>query len=94
MKREEYEVEIPPAVGDQLLTQNSPLTKCRFEFTINGHRAFLDIHNHNIPDLVEVEFDTEEDAADFIIPSWFADEVTDDKEFSSQNFWEIINDLD
>jgi CYTH domain-containing protein len=41
--------------------------------------------------LAEVEFNTKEEAAEFIPPLWFGKEVTYDENFKNKNLWKKLN---
>lgn len=63
------------------------IEKVRRRYNIgNGLIAEFDIYK-SIPDLivVEVEFETEENANDFIPPDWFGEEITNNPYYKNKN---------
>lgn len=46
---------------------------------------------NGIMKMAEVEFDSEEEAAAFVIPEWFGEEVTGDEQFKNKNLWKVVN---
>ncbi|MBE5964821.1 MAG: CYTH domain-containing protein [Lachnospiraceae bacterium] len=86
MIREEYNLPLNSEAFFHLLKKadGNIITKKRYEIPIeNNLTVELDIFEGKFAGLVlaEVEFETEEDALNFIPPSWFAKEVTTDKEY-------------
>ncbi len=63
------------------------IKKKRVLIPYNCHLIELDIFDEPIAPLVmaEVEFDTVEEAEDFVPPEWFAKEVTNDPEYHNSN---------
>lgn len=86
--RKEVEIEISKIEYEKLkeLSMSNPIFKTRFIIPKSDYVFELDIY-HNIPGLitVEVEFKTEQDADNFIVPEWFGDEITYIKEFKNKN---------
>lgn len=100
LSREELETDISRSTYNQLLsgTTNKPLIKTRkvSKGISDGHEyiAEIDIYE-SIEDLmvVEVEFHSEQSAKQFIKPTWFGEEVTEDKNYKNQKLWKKINNL-
>jgi adenylate cyclase len=57
--------------------------KTRHRAELDGAVAEVDIYGGNLEGLVvvEVEFDSEQQAASFVPPDWFGDEITSDSRF-------------
>lgn len=97
LSRDEIETEITLSTYNQLLssTIKTPLIKTRKTFkTTSGsfeYIAEIDIYQ-NIEGLMvaEVEFPSETAAHNFIKPSWFEEDVTEDKTYKNQNLWNKI----
>ena len=95
--REEYEVEISQNTYEELSSQVKGLVlkKRRYEIPLNKvDVAELDIYE-NFEDLklVEVEFIDIDSANNFVVPCWFGNEVTRDKEFRNKNLAKILRRL-
>ena len=90
MSREEYNLPLNQKSYFHLLTKadGNIITKTRYLIPLfNSLTAELDIF-HDIFDgrlLVEVEFNSIEDANSFIPPEWFGEEVTYDKKYHNSN---------
>ena len=90
MSREEYNLPLNQKSYFHLLTKadGNIITKTRYLIPLfNSLTAELDIF-HDIFDgrlLVEVEFNSIEDANSFIPPVWFGEDVTYDKKYHNSN---------
>ena len=90
MAREEYNLPLNQKSYFHLLTKadGNIITKTRYLIPLfNSLTAELDIF-HDIFDgrlLVEVEFNSIEDANSFIPPEWFGEDVTYDKKYHNSN---------
>lgn len=90
MAREEYNLPLNQKSYFHLLTKadGNIITKTRYLIPLsNSLTAELDIF-HDIFDgrlLVEVEFNSVEDANSFIPPEWFGEDVTYDKKYHNSN---------
>ena len=90
MSREEYNLPLNQKSYFHLLTKadGNIITKTRYLIPLfNSLTAELDIF-HDIFDgrlLVEVEFNSIEDANSFIPPEWFGEDVTYDKKYHNSN---------
>ena len=90
MSREEYNLPLNQKSYFHLLTKADGhiITKTRYLIPLfNSLTAELDIF-HDIFDgrlLVEVEFNSIEDANSFIPPEWFGEDVTYDKKYHNSN---------
>lgn len=99
ISREEDEVQITKMIFDAMWPINDGIIeKSRFMFDarewgckVRGFYSEFDIYAEDGPlnglQVLESEFDTLEQAAQFILPPWAADaiEVTDDKRFKNKN---------
>lgn len=86
MAREEYNLYLNKESYNHLLTKadGNIITKTRFLIPIHdGLTAELDIFEGKFAGmlLVEVEFESVEQANSFIPPEWFGDDVTNDKRY-------------
>ena len=88
MVRDENEVELTEEQYSSLwgTTEGKRLEKTRYEIPYNDCVIELDIYHGDLNGLVtaEVEFVSEEAGKEFIPPSWFGEEVTEDKSFKNQ----------
>lgn len=88
LAREEVEVFIDEREYSDLLrlTRGKPIHKKYTGFLMDG--IFVE---HSIVDnkweYIEVEFESEEDANNFIPPDWFGKEITNDKSYKMKNYW-------
>jgi adenylate cyclase len=80
MVRQEVEFEIAPEVFDQLweLSGGASLSKVRWTIPLDRHTAVVDEYDGALAGLrvVEVEFDSIEEATAFQPPNWFGKEAT------------------
>jgi CYTH domain-containing protein len=93
--REEVELTILEATYNQLLTNNYkiPLRKKRSKIVIEGNEFDYDVYLNSKEvglKTIEIEFNSEEEANNFIKPEWFGKDVTDDKSYKNQNLWLTI----
>jgi adenylate cyclase len=89
LRRVEEEIDIEPERFERLwpLTQGRRIQKTRYEIPAqDGAVIELDVYTGDLDGLVvaEVEFDSDETAAAFVPPPWFAREVTDDPRYKNQ----------
>ena len=90
MAREEHEFPISEEAFEHLLrkTDGVLLSKTRYMIPLDEkHTAELDIFHgiHEPLRLVEVEFESIEDAESFVAPEWFGDDVTNSGEYHNSN---------
>ena len=85
--RREVELEIGAAEAGDLwpATEGRRIEKVRYRVPTGEHVAEVDVYEGALAGLrtVEVEFRSEADAASFVAPSWFGDEVTGDGRWSN-----------
>lgn len=99
IKRIEYNLEITKKEYKNLLEKvdGNIVNKTRYFIPIqNNLVAELDVYHDNLVGLytVEVEFDTEKRCNDFVKPSWFSDDVSEDRKYKNtslsickERFW-------
>lgn len=88
--REEIEIPIEESTYAQLLevaSQHKELQKNRVSVDWNGVILMVDVFISFEFSIIELEFDTEDEAIEFIPPEWFGKEITYDKEYKNQSLW-------
>ena len=67
-------------------TEGKRLEKIRYEIPYEDNIIELDIYCGNLEGLVtaEVEFSTEKESDNFVLPFWFGEEVTENKAYKNQ----------
>lgn len=89
LTREEFETEIPEEEFNTFwpLTKEKRLEKTRYYIPYDKHTIELDVYKNSLQGLitVEIEFKTEDEANEFIIPDWFDKDVTNDEEYKNKN---------
>jgi CYTH domain-containing protein len=87
LARREVELEIGADEADELwpATEGRRIEKMRYRVPAGDHVAEVDVYEGALAGLrtVEVEFASEADAASFVAPAWFGDEVTGDGRWSN-----------
>lgn len=88
--RSEEEKEINEECYNLLLTciQNNLLNKTRYIIPISAkYNAEVDIYHNDLEGLyiLEIEFETKEEAENFVAPKWFGTEVTCDNTYKNSN---------
>ncbi|HEX9975464.1 MAG TPA: CYTH domain-containing protein [bacterium] len=70
-----------------LMTEGKRIEKIRYEITYSGATIELDVFIGMLQGLVvaEVEFISIEQANEFVLPSWFGIEVTEDERYKNRN---------
>lgn len=96
--REEVDISIDQNTYHSLTKglTTKPIEKQRNVFVYNGHTIEFDLffgvsYAGYVLALFEVEFDSEEEAIQFIPPSFFGEEVTDNPAYLNQNIWKWLN---
>ncbi|MBQ7353272.1 MAG: adenylate cyclase [Clostridia bacterium] len=86
--REEEEIEISASEGEKYFSQcaNRLVYKTRYYIPYKNHTIELDIYEKNHKGLVvcEVEFSSVEEASGFIPPTWFGEEITENREYRNK----------
>lgn len=90
MVREEYNLPLNEEAFLHMLPKIDGILIDKIRYLIpldEKHTAELDIFQGALAPLriVEVEFETEEDALAFVPPSWFGDDVTQSKKYHNSN---------
>lgn len=96
MAREEYNLPLTKESYDHLIKKadGNIITKKRYEIPLEGGlTAELDIFSGVFcgMSLVEVEFESIEDALGFKAPAWFGEDVTNDKRFHNSYLSRLSN---
>lgn len=86
--REETEKEVSEKEGRELFSQveSRLIEKTRYLINIGKYIAELDIYKNHLEGLVvvEVEFETEADANNFVPPLWFGEDISKNKEYRNK----------
>lgn len=90
MVREEYNLPLTAEAFEHMLPKIDGILIDKIRYLIpldEKHTAELDIFQGRLEPLrlVEVEFETVEDAENFVVPDWFGDEVTDKSEYTNSS---------
>jgi CYTH domain-containing protein len=89
LTRKETEIEITKNQFNEIwdTTEGARVYKERYQIEFGDFQIELDIYNQKLSGLIlaEVEFNTLEDAENFIKPVWFGGEVTYDKRYKNRN---------
>lgn len=90
MAREEYEMPLTAEAFEHMLPKIDGILIDKIRYMIpldEKHVAELDIFQGKLAPLrlVEVEFESIEDANAFVPPAWFGDDVTDSGEYHNSN---------
>lgn len=97
LERDEYEVSIShQSFLDLQPMHTKPLIKTRWYVIISDIHMEIDVYTSKENSglcIVEVEFDTVQDAQNFCPPFWFGEEVTNNKNYKNQSLWMKENGL-
>lgn len=90
MAREEHEFPLSAEAFEHLLPKVDGILIDKIRYLIpldETHTAELDVFQGTLAPLrlVEVEFESQEDADSFIGPDWFGDDVTNSGEYHNSN---------
>ena len=90
MIREEFELNITKEQCDALWSkvENAPIEKIRYFIPLeHGLTAELDVYEGPLYGLltVEVEFNSSTEAAHFVVPSWFGEDITHDNRYKNNH---------
>ncbi len=90
LKREEMEIPLTKEQFESLWLkiESKVVSKVRYLVPIDHNlTAEIDIYREELSGLttIEVEFETEKDAIDFIAPDWFGKDVTHDSRYKNNN---------
>ena len=97
LKREEYNLPLNKESYDNLsgFTKHRIISKRRYLIPYEGHTIELDVFLGELEGLIiaEVEFDSVEEAGEFISPDWFGEDVTYDKNYHNSNLCRMDEDV-
>ncbi len=89
LSREEIEIELTEEQSEAMLglLEDEPVEKTRYQLQTGEQLIEVDEYRGKLRGLLvaEVEFVSERQANEFIPPSWFGKEVTDDSRFKNKN---------
>ncbi len=89
LAREEYNLPLNKESYDNLsgFTKHRIISKRRYLIPYGNHTIELDVFKGELDGLIiaEVEFDSVEEANDFLAPDWFGEDVTYDKHYHNSN---------
>ena len=87
--RDEYEIELDREQFSVIwrLCNNDSVHKKRYKLPVGSHTIELDVYKNELDGLytVEVEFETEEESDNYLVPEWFGPEVTYEDSFKNVN---------
>ena len=88
LRRLEEELDIPAATFEALwpITEDRRVEKERFKLERDGRTIELDVYGGELDGLVvaEVEFESEQESADYNPPAWLGREVTGDERYANR----------
>lgn len=90
IRKEEQEFEIDQETYSNLMSMSEsiPLRKIRYKFVWEGYPYDVDMYEDYDLIIIEVEFESIEDATAFQSPTWLGDDVSGDKQYSNKKLWE------
>lgn len=90
--REEIEYAISEGIYSQVAAAFgfTPLTKNRVTADWNGRTVEIDIYDQVQLAVLEVEFDSLEDANEFVPPAWFGEDISSQKQYSNKTVWKQL----
>lgn len=90
--REEVEYNISAGIHEQVVNAFGfqPLTKNRITAQWNGRTVEIDIYDQIHLSVLEVEFDTLEEANAFRAPDWFGEDISSQKQYSNKTVWKQL----
>lgn len=95
--RKEIEYEISEELYYQLIhqLQLKPLCKKRItaRWTVNNIIVEIDIYEDLSFIVLEVEFDSEQEANSFNPPEWFGTDISFNREYGNKSVWKKLNDI-
>jgi adenylate cyclase len=92
LAREEVEYEINETLYTQIMDAFGyiPLTKNRITAKYNDITVEIDIYDQVNFTVVEVEFNSMEEADSFVPPTWFGEEISFNKTYSNKAVWKQL----
>lgn len=92
ISRQEIEYSISEGLYNQMIeaVQAVPLVKKRITAVWNGTTVEIDIYTQLELTVLEVEFDSLEEAESFAAPDWFGKDVSVEKQYSNKTVWKQL----
>lgn len=89
LAREEVEYPISDGIYEQMIHSRGAIPLVKKRTTLKWNDAVLEIDDyHQIKLMVlEIEFDSEEEATSFVPPAWFGQDISTDKQYSNKKVW-------
>lgn len=89
LAREEVEVDITQSIYEQMVNAFGyvPLTKNRVTAEWNSLRVEIDVYDQIRLAVLEVEFDSMEEAEAFSAPAWFGRDISSERQYSNKTVW-------
>lgn len=92
LAREEVEYEISESMYAQVAAAFgfTPLTKIRITADWHGRTVEIDIYDQLQLSVLEVEFESLEEANTFAAPAWFGEDISSQKQYSNKTVWKQL----
>lgn len=89
LTREEVEYSISEGIYEQMIQTHGavPLTKKRTTAAWGGIQIEIDDYDQIQMMVLEVEFESEEEARGFVPPDWFGKDISLEKKYSNKKVW-------
>jgi len=92
ISRQEIEYFISEGLYNQMIEafKAVPLVKKRITGVWNGTTVEIDLYTQLELSVLEVEFDSLEEAESFIAPEWFGEDVSTERKYSNKTVWKEL----
>lgn len=92
ISRKEIEYDISEGLYNQMIeaVKAIPLVKTRTTAVWNGITVEIDIYTQLQLTVIEVEFDSLEEAESFKAPEWFGEDVSTERKYSNKTVWKEL----
>ncbi|MHA7966402.1 CYTH domain-containing protein [Paenibacillus sp. CAU 1782] len=92
VQREEIEYEITEGIYEQVVKAFGfvPLTKSRITADWDGRTIEIDVYDQIHLSVLEVEFQSLEEANTFEAPLWFGEDISTQKQYSNKTVWKKL----
>ncbi|WP_042197783.1 CYTH domain-containing protein [Paenibacillus camerounensis] len=92
ISRKEIEYDISEGLYNQMVeaVKAVPLVKTRTTAVWNGITVEIDVYTQLQLTVIEVEFDSLEEAQSFSAPEWFGQDVSVEKKYSNKTVWKEL----
>lgn len=92
ISREEIEYGISAGLYNQMIeaVKAIPLVKERITGEWNGVTVEIDLYTQLELSVLEVEFESLEDAESFVAPEWFGKDVSTERQYSNKTVWKAL----